>query len=525
MAKGKGFQVRLPNKMAPPRVREGYLTLQREARPVWAAGRKADPIHLTVPADGWLRGSLATGSDVGLQGMVRVLEETEVEPAPLLVETSVSADRAWSWSDWGVDLSAWAGRSVRILLETRRPDLAYWSSPRVCSEQAAGEGILVVVIDTLRADAVGAYGGGLTPHFDRASRRGRLYSAARSTASWTLPSVASIMTGRMPHEVGGMRTPPRIHFSAPRLARSLEEQRWWSWGISANPTVGADSGVAVGFSRFHTFERNPTDGGTVTDLALSYLREAGSHPVFLYVQYMDPHDPYDPELPGPVVQEIKRAADEGRLGPVSDEDAELLQRRYQSDVESVDGHLARLLAVARRRGFRIVLTSDHGEEFFEHGWVAHGQTLFEEQVRVPLVLEGPSIEPGRVDWPVSLRSLPGTVAFWAGAPAFGPRLDDAPEAVQMAEVQSYVGAGHGLKRLRAAWDGRFKLVSDLDRQTLQGFDLVADPAEQSEVTLPDEVFEALRPRVDPWPEEATRIEPSPSDDELVETLQALGYLQ
>lgn len=335
--------------------------------------------------------------------------------------------------------------------------------------------VLIVVIDTLRADRLGAYGhqGGLTPFLDLLARRGTLFEHAYAASSWTVPSVASVLTSRhlTQHQVSTFFS--RLAEEEVTFPERLRDAGWITAGFSANPNVRVESGFGQGLDELWNEPTPHVDvrGDALRAQALARLdrtwnRHAGS-PAVLYLQYMEPHEPYDPPepfrsrfvvdddgkpfdmeaairasvasvLPGagrdatgkpPDAADAVRAI-LARGRPVTDEELapiKLLSERrtrrlYEGDVASADDQMRRLFDELERRGFLdnavVVLTSDHGEEFGEHGGTSHGRTLYEESVRVPLILMGAGVPAGRrVAENVSLLDLGPTLLDLLGLPA------------------------------------------------------------------------------------------------------------
>jgi arylsulfatase A-like enzyme len=289
--------------------------------------------------------------------------------------------------------SMWSARSGPEL-PPKPPDARPAPSPL-----APPPNLVVVMIDTLRADSLAAYAGspGEMPRLDAWSERAAVFTDVLANSSWTRPSVASLFTGLRPEEHGAnART--RLPEVRETLAERLGAQGYETAAFVSNfAVVGRQSGFAQGFERFEELSGDPwpyARADRVTDAVVRFVdervREPGrSRPLFLYVHYLDPHDPYLSGSPPGHRPATLRAA-------------------YAAELRFLDPELERLLAAieARIAGPTYVLvTSDHGEEFGEHGEAGHGHSLFSEVVRIPAILQGPGVEGQRVDARLEGRDL------------------------------------------------------------------------------------------------------------------------
>jgi len=427
--------------------------------------------------------------------------------------------------------------------------------------------VMIVCIDTLRRDHVGTYGYAreTTPAIDRLAREGVRFDRARAPSNWTVPSVATLLTGLEPWRHGARivsdpafldRTPPaQIVESAPSLAARLQAGGYATGLFSANPFVIGR--FTRGFEVART-EWIPAD--QLTDLALEWWRARADRPRLLYLHYMDAHQPNEP--PPPYFEMFGLTA--GQRRPIaakdwdyktlrSPEDPAFVEFRehrigaYDGAVRFVDDQLARLLeAVSMGGGLDrtlILVSADHGEEFWDHAeverswaddprgiWgVGHGHTFFEELLAIPLVVRGPGFPKGeRSECPVTLADLAPTVARAAGVvphPAWAgldlARLDDGrcPPRVLAAASPAYGPQGG------AIWAGPFKLIERGPRRLL--FDLEADPLEQRDLgaSEPGRAAALARALEDRMGRGVTGEEGAPiSDEQLRRQLRALGYL-
>jgi len=315
--------------------------------------------------------------------------------------------------------------------------------------------ILLLVLDTVRNPSLSLFGypRATSPVLERVAREGTRFDQAFATSSWTLPSHAGIFTGRYPHELNaGFRA--SLDARWPTLAEALRERGYATAGFIANRMyTSRASGLARGFAHYSDVAVAP--GEVVASSALlrtalrkrqarrlldyhdlfgrrnaaelnaaflDWLPRAGERPFFAFINYYDAHNPYLP--PEPWDRRFTR--DTSRYEPpVLDttlSEAEIAREReaYEGAIAWLDHQVGALLDSLRGRGLLdrtlVIITSDHGEQFGEHGMVDHGNTLYRVLLQVPLLLRQPGTVPeGRaVLAPVSLRELPQTVLDLAG---------------------------------------------------------------------------------------------------------------
>jgi arylsulfatase A-like enzyme len=393
-----------------------------------------------------------------------------------------------------------------------------------------GPSVLLVTVDTLRADRVGAYGAGdaRTPTLDKLARQGVRFQTAIAVTPITLPSHASILTGLYPPR-HGVR-----HNGIYRLEAGIETlaERLRAAGYSTAAVVGAyvlarRFGLDQGFDLYDdrmSSKRALAGGylertaGAVTDRALQWL-DATSRPFFLWVHYYDPHAEYAP--PPPFA-------------------ARFPDRPYQGEIAYVDSELGRLIDALRASGrledTLVVVTSDHGESLGEHGEAFHSYTLYDATLAVPLILRGPGIPAGRaVGGVVSGVDVAPTVLALLGVAALreadGRDLSllwqtgaDPPSGAAYAETLA-TEIDHGWSPLFAIRSPRHHYVR-APRPEL--YAVRDDPSElrnllegASEPASP--VATDLARRIDAVLERERRREPEALDAKTRERLAALGY--
>lgn len=434
------------------------------------------------------------------------------------------------------------------------------------------QGVVMIVVDTLRADHVGAYGSsrGLTPSIDALAERSHLFEHALATSSWTRPSIASMLTSRYPTSLGLLDKTDALTDGAVTLPEVLRNQAGFqTLAVITNANIAAQWGFDQGFDRFvwpHVRRRYPDDfpirvaeGVTPKALELLDRRDLG-RPFFLFVLYVDPHDPYLPHpkiLPEPTPtgrfdgsrRELRRL---GRLRLRAEpEDYDRIRHLYAGEVKYVDRWIGRLLdgLEERRLGDNvlILLTSDHGEGLWTHGRRGHGTDLYEESVHVPLLVKYPGMtkaDAGSIAPPVSLVDLAPTILGAVGAPkppsfqGFDLRPLTRGDSRGSAFEYVYTEMDHRNRNFEAIRRGDWKLIRNRQAtgrgsDAVELYDLATDPAEQHS-RHNDAPAAVLRPLADAlrrWSRAVladaasrSRIALSEIDEETLEGLRALGYI-
>jgi len=437
-----------------------------------------------------------------------------------------------------------------------------------CSAPPGGEAVahpnvILLLIDALRADHLGAYGyeRDTSPNLDALAARGVRFAAAVSPSSATRVSMASIWTGLLPsrHQVASrVKALPQRFVTAAELAKRLGYR---TAAFCPNPNLdrafGHDQGWDLYVDRF--LQPRQRRGGPdwwrfetakrIQQLALRFLDEDPEAPFLLWLHYRDVHGPYVPppkyrghfrsDTPRPLDPEEVARRHEYLTLPDDGNDLNHYIDRYDDEIRYTDEQIGRFLAALERRGLLdhtyIILTADHGEEFLDHGGWNHAESLFEEMLHVPLIIVGPGIEPGVVERPVSVLSLYATIAGWIGAEApdhdgvdLGPLLRgeslDLPTLVY-AERARWQGEPQ-----RAVRAGRWKAILDREDAPLRLFDLERDPDEVLDQAGddPDE-RDRLVAKLGDFVRDVMRGAPAPEsaesvDADLRQRLEALGYV-
>ncbi|MEM8963153.1 MAG: sulfatase [Acidobacteriota bacterium] len=435
------------------------------------------------------------------------------------------------------------GEWQRVTLEQER------SRSRLTTGQ--GRNLLIIVADTWRADHTSLHGyeRATTPYLDRFASQALVFDRAFSTSPWTLPSTASLLTGLYPNEHGLIRAEPLPH-DLDTLAEGLAGEGISTFAISANPLVSPDRGLAQGFEHFDYLPESKANA--ITDRALERLDEHRPYRFFGYLHYLDPHGPYN--APEPYRHRFTDPAYQGRFRdpqalrpisfarapdfPVDDDDVHHLRAAYDGEILFWDHEFQRLVDGLRARHLLddtvIIITSDHGEEFAEHGLFKHGHHLYDESVHVPLLIHAPGrVDPGRVAHQVENRRVFHAAHQLMGTGLSPPAPDDLLLTEQPFPVLLHTDNQPGLGEDRvpevaAIRDSTHKLIWWLDTERIELYDLATDPGETQNV-IDDEahIASAYRLAIETWLRDDERgpETETPLDDELVERLRALGYIQ
>ncbi|MEO8275481.1 MAG: sulfatase [Thermoanaerobaculia bacterium] len=510
--------------------------------------------EVDVPAAAQLR--FSWGLEGGLRsGFPIDVEVTALDgsapPATTRIEAKPSAT-APEWHDAAVDLKAWGGRHVGISIRSRSEDpaVAYdpaagfplLANPRVVAVRAqkAPWNVILISIDTLRADHLSAYGysRATTPHLDAwARRQATVFDNAIAAAPSTLPSHASMLTGVEAFRHGAQNDP--LAPSWRTLAEELRAAGYTTWGVTGGAYTSPAMGLAQGFDVYRSwvwgFERGQ-ELPTNMDWTLAELARQPAQPFFLFFHTYEVHAPLrarEPEFSGWNREErrdslvwvgapTQEAATGYRLqhaarfeyrasdpsapaeGPATLQSA---IDRYDSSIAYVDRQLERLFRELESDGLAantlIVLTSDHGESFGEHDLAGHGY-LYDDNLHVPLFVSVPGSQDGGKRVLHQVRSIDitptildlaiGSSIAQADGSSLRPLLAD-PSAPFPDDAWSYAAnSGFGLSlRLQGRlkyWLFDSALHSELPAE--QVFDLRSDPAETKTVALSDASVAALR---------------------------------
>ena len=405
-------------------------------------------------------------------------------------------------------------------------------TPKPSSTAAPVQNVVLITIDTLRADYVSAYGEltlASTPAIDALARGGARFVRAYATAPVTLPSHASMMTGRYPPGHGARHNGMRVDLKIPTLAEAFARAGFTTGAFIAAFPLDRRFGLIKGFQTYaDTMPRdaggrqaNDKPGRLVVDEALAWIAQHRGERVFLWVHLFEPHAPY------------------GNAASTAQKSATL---RYRDDVIEADAQVKRLIDGLGFDPARTLfaIASDHGEAFGEHGEISHSVFTYDTTLRVPLIVAGPGFAAGTVARaPVSLVDVAPTVAAAAGLGTFDSdgrdlrsTLDLPPEGGSELQnksdrpIYSETFApllDFGWSPLRAIRLGQWKYIAAPKPEL---YDLSSDPGENNNVIATEGgVARAadLARRIDAISPATLAAASSAQDREALARLQALGY--
>lgn len=434
--------------------------------------------------------------------------------------------------------------------------------PAAARHRSGPPDILLYTIDTLRASALGAYGAerDTSPHIDALARAGVLFERASSTSSWTIPATRALLTGTHSTEDGPQA--PADDAAVPLAAR-LQRHGYETVAIVESQLVTASYGFDRGFDAFYVADalgRCTNESRSAVWYLWQHLfaRRDPDKPLFVYVHTVDPHAPYTPKgedrryVTNPLAF-LRRFAyhpivfmrEPDAHGP---REVATMRGLYDGDVRRNDRSFGALVELLRQLGLYddslVVLTSDHGEEFGEHGGFGHGRTLFEEALHVPLIFKKPqgAGAGSRVATLVSGVDVTPTLLDWAGALPSGDNAEldgrslayatrGLPEVPVVARVSAHEGDDLPAVSLGAVRSGAIKCIvhpSGRDRfghpvPPLLAFDLEKDPEELRPLD-PAQTETVCRHLVTELLPELPTPDLDSLDAETRAKLKALGYL-
>lgn len=487
------------------------------------------------------------------------------------------------------DLASWRGKLIELVLETGAGGgdaRVVWKAPRIlrCATAPASakqtppeirkpaaepfSNAVVIVLDALRADHVGAYGYSreTTPSFDALAAEGSLMMRAYATVPYTYCSTWSLFVAQYPFQHGAMG--PEFSPSSQDIAPLLRQHGVITGLVSANPLAFHRTGVDEALDASEPLNERPGgDPSLVTDKAVDFLRRHVDKRCFLYMHYRQPHAPYrapdgflgkfsaDPaNRLEPLRKDQRFAIDtEGGVLPTQEQRAEL-EARYDENILAVDAEIGKFMASLRELGLAektlVVVTADHGEAFGEHeNCYRHTVTVYEPVVHIPMLFCGKGVRnilPGQCSTAVSTVDVVPTVCDLLNVPvpprsAAGESIVTKAMAAEDDRVLAFAQAAwtnRGVLNLatnhtcEAYWWSRYKLIRDNNDARVEVYDIHSDPEERGNLAVTFPVLtDYLLAHAAVWKADRTARpifepirrteEPLPQDDEQ---LKALGYL-
>ena len=488
------------------------VRLGEEERPAVALSRRSTlRYYVVVPT----HGALGVGVGAEGEGETPFVIEVSVDGEPSIAALAGTATS--SWSDHKVDLSRFAGQMVRIDLrgEGQGPGRLAWNAPRLLVPEVApnqlepAKNVVVLVIDTLRADKLRPFNPASrvkTPAIEGFAADGVVFELAQSPENWTKPSVASILTGLHPQTHQQKTGESALPSSALLLSEHLQNQGFATGSFIANGYVSDRFGFDQGWDDYSNYirEGGSTEAKDVFEKAGQWIEEHKDGRFFAYIQTIDPHVPYDP--PGAYLREYDPSEYSGQVRPRMTGD--LLEKAKRRPPEVVfdardkrrlaalhDGEitqqdhffgafLERLAGLGLEEDTLVVVTSDHGEEFDDHGSWGHGHSVYQELLHVPLMFRLPGRVPsgGRVSDAVSTMDISSTVTDLLGVEGMPSNEGHPLVGLMLGQPSS-----HPAVAFSDFQDDRRVITTRQQKLILRGnltstlFDLQADPGEKTQL--------------------------------------------
>jgi arylsulfatase len=426
----------------------------------------------------------------------------------------------------------------------------------------AAKSIILITIDTLRGDVLGTNGGAArTPCIDGLARRGWSFDNCYANSMLTNPSHASIMTSLYPRDHGVQDNESGIADGVRTIAWAMQRQGRRTFAVLNFPHLNPEvSNLGQGFERVVQATREERRADETSKLALQVIDDLDEHEeFFLWVHYTDPHSPYEPAAEHP-----PRRLKEGKRTPMkvaaaaaagfqkknswfkkafsAFKDAEDLEERYVAEVEATDSGLAVLLAGLEDRGrtdrTTIVLTSDHGENFGDHGLYFNHAGLYRSTVHVPLVVSVPGATPVRIAGQVESVDIAPTLLALVDAPRWEPMrgrslvglvrgLEPAREFVfsEHMQAQQVAVRGHGgtliLHRKKSSQFPTYRFVSG----RREVYNLATDPGEEHDIGAAGPLYDVLEAAIQGYLQAGLQYVARPAIGQDRESLHRLGYVE
>lgn len=429
-----------------------------------------------------------------------------------------------------------------------------WLMVGSCTPQPKKPHVILILVDTLRADHLGCYGysRSTSPHVDQFARENLLFLANRSQAACTFPSVNSLLTSRFATEFYGssMGIPDEM----PYLPAILKGQGYKTTAISASPIVrdkpsrfNPEGGFGRGFDTFVP-QINWAPAEQLHDLAMKAVSDS-RQPNFLYLHYMDPHGPYAPPpsyerqfaanhegpdfilegTPNPIEAMLYK---KGPTVPYSDADIQHLVDLYDDEIAYFDQWFGKLIEALKKQTWwedsLVIFASDHGEEFLEHGHIKHCRCLYDTQTHTPLIIKFPGNNPHGVRHSLTqnldivptildVLNIPFETLNLGGQsllPLVQEENDQTPFAFSAQSTQ------------RSVNDAKYKLIVNLENGHKEFYDLIKDPKELADLAAKNpELLHPLATALTQWLEETESAQSVEKSKETEELLRSLGYIQ
>jgi len=418
-----------------------------------------------------------------------------------------------------------------------------------------GPNVILITIDTLRADHLGSYGyrRDTTPNIDKLAQKGVLYEYAYSQAPWTMPSMSSMHTSYYPTQIKIKSIKSKIHDNFITLAEFLRNNFYKTSAVISNIVVSEIFGFSQGFETYDQTPLRARDELTshlVTDKALEYIADNRDNKFFLWLHYMDPHSNYIHHPQFNYAQDynglLGKNVHSGDLNKIrrslDNADLEYIKDLYDEEISYTDMQIGRVLDSLSDYGLEnntvVIITADHGEELMDRNRFGHNKTLYQELIHVPLIIYMPSRGEARATRSkssVEIRSLAKTIVELCGLNNnhFGGENLLLIAEEKTADTYAYSQKPIGRERypkLEAISSGKWKLIKNIQNDTYELYDLEADPGEETNLFGSEDTDKIL---INGLISKSSAIEKESVvetaevefKEEEIEKLKALGYIQ
>ncbi len=495
------------------------------------------------------------------------------------VVLSDTISESGAWRDVRASLAEWGGKSVHLVLRTTssQPEsVGFWGSPTIYQPVSDAPLVVVYLIDTVSAAHLKLYGYDreTMPRLSQLAEQGVWFRYMHCNAPQTLCSVPNLKLSLTTEKHGVVNASMTAAEELVTLAESFSAGGYatasFITNVNAGPAQNMDQGYDLLLDRIATLQDTDVDRTIPLEEVMQYLKGAGDRPTMVYIHTAEPHAPYtpppgfagrfDPDYTGELDGTLDK--EHGFVFARSERDLQHIVALYDEELAYADHRLGLFIDALRAAGLMerttLVITSDHGEEFMEHGRWAHGGDLFNEVLRVPLVVTGPKVTArGRIDVPAQLLDLKPTLLDLFGLPrpytldgaSLAPLLRGAPatelEAAGLTPTRDIASTNHMFRRRGIIEHvyieaNRWKLYyCSLLEASMPGgglhhfklFDLASDPREERNVL--DEQPEVLRrlagkmltyARAQRPFEKSKSIDPLKFDPAQLDALRAMGYI-
>ncbi|MEO8360984.1 MAG: sulfatase-like hydrolase/transferase [Vicinamibacteria bacterium] len=378
------------------------------------------------------------------------------------------------------------------------------SPPPLGSSASVRPSILLVTLDTTRADSIGPGAVGIeTPAFNALVARGQRFTRAYAAVPETLPSHTSMMTGLYPAGHGIHENARTVPAQQSLLAEQLQRAGYRTAAFVSSFVLARRFGLGRGFDLYDDIESPERSALETTNRAIESLNTSPSKPQFLWVHYFDAHAPYTPPEPYR---------------------SRFVGKPYLGEIAAVDEQLGRLVAAFEQKTagpVAIVVVGDHGEGLGDHGESQHGNLVYEATMHVPLVMAGSGISKGVAESPVSTRRIFNTILDLAGINAAGSLRAPTSEIVLGEAMKPFLEYG---------WQPQVMAVEGAQKVITAGrsevYDVVADPGETQDLSATANLSRPLRTAMTDYPVPAAGVARAPGalSDEDRKKLASLGYV-